>query len=140
MDAKSILWRAVTNFHFVNDQGQDVSVAVSQYRDNLPMLVLSAVASADGVWDAGQGIMASWWNTDEMMHNHTPVEMVWMKVQVNWIWVGTSSWFREGYMGTSNHVSDSSNLGPGKQRLCLYGAGLDGLSCRRCIHGSVISG
>lgn len=88
--------RAVTNFRFVDDKGQDVSVATGHYGRNQPTWLLGAVASANRKYCSGQRIMAGWWNTDEITEARAPVEIVWMKVQIDRISWRIMRWFREG--------------------------------------------
>lgn len=89
--------RAATNFAFVNEHGEHVSVGPGPGPSSQIFLV-AACGSLNMQTEGGQRLAAGWWNSDpdpERMNMKAPAEITWLKIPVRYICTEQGLWLRD---------------------------------------------
>ncbi|KAG8729125.1 hypothetical protein FRC10_004271 [Ceratobasidium sp. 414] len=87
------LWiRSSTNFSFMNEGGEPVSIAEGPCAQQTYLLGVSASINTE--YESGCRIASGLWADDKLSRKRTPVEMLWVKARVEHIKSATVPWFR----------------------------------------------
>ncbi|KAG9096046.1 hypothetical protein FRC06_009123 [Ceratobasidium sp. 370] len=86
--------RTITNYQFVNDAGEMVSIAEGKPAE--PLYLVGITGSITGQYESSHRLMAGYWEHDEISRERSPTEVLWVKARIGEITSGKQECFRLG--------------------------------------------